>query len=331
MSLPNDHHDSVTMEIIKYSEEWKENWDEFVLASNNGTMFHLQKFFDYHTPGKFKFDHLIFLEKGKIAALLPGAIRKGAFESPIGASYGSIVTKDVKFADAMEIVSTLKNYCKQIGLKEILLTAAPMVYERHQNQNLDFAMLWQGFRYSLHYISSAIKLNPYTDILERFAPTTRRNVRKSIKDFKLRVEMNDRYDEFYPILLENKARHNVKPTHSYEDLLKLKQLLPDNLKLFMVYLENKPIGGSLMFIANKTVAVCFYNMLYYEYEQYKPIQRVMYEVVKHYTEAGFEYVDIGVSQDTKAANPMTPSMSLIDFKEKFDAKTIMRNTLHINL
>jgi hypothetical protein len=53
----------------------------------------------------------------------------------------------------------------------------------------------------------------------------------------------------------------------------------------------------------------------------------MYEVVKWATENGFKYVDIGVSQDTKADNPMTPSMSLIDFKEKFDAKTVMRNTL----
>jgi hypothetical protein len=57
----------------------------------------------------------------------------------------------------------------------------------------------------------------------------------------------------------------------------------------------------------------------------------MFEVMKYSTEKGYKYVDIGVSQDTKAENPMTPSMSLIEFKEKFDAKTIMRNTLHIKL
>lgn len=319
------------MEVIKYTPEWKEKWDRFVLESNNGTMFHLQKFFDYHTPGKFKFDHLMFLEKGEIKALLPGAIVNGTFESPIGASYGSIVTKDVKFAEAMDIVSTLKDYCKKNALKEILLTAAPMVYEKHPNQNLDFAMLWQGFSYQLHYISSAIKLDKTIDILERFSPTVRRNVRKTLKDFHLKVEINERYDQFYPILLENKSRHNVKPTHSYEDLLKLKELLPDRLKLFMVYLEDKPIGGSLMFFVNDVCALCFYNMLMYEYEMYKPIQRVMYEVVKYSTENNYQYVDIGVSQDTKAENPMTPSMSLIEFKEKFDAKTIMRNTLHIKL
>jgi predicted N-acyltransferase len=319
------------MEIVKYSEEWKMKWDEFVLNSNNGTMFHLQKFFDYHTAGKFKFDHLIFLKKNKIAALLPGRLTNGIFESPVGASYGSIVTGDIKFAESMELVSVLLDYGRKNGIKEFELTPAPMVYETYQNQNLDFAMLWQGFSFKLHYISSAIKLDKERDIIERLSPTIRRNVRKSLKNSAIRVEINERYDEFYPILLENKARHNVRPTHSYEDLLRLKELMPENLKLFMVYLNDEPIGGSSMFFANKNVGLCFYNMLRYEYAEYKPIQRVMYEVLKYSTENGYAYVDIGVSQDTKAQNPMTPSMSLIEFKEKFDAKTIMRNTFHIKL
>lgn len=319
------------MEVIKYSDEWKEKWDRFVLQSNNGTMFHLQNFFDYHTPGKFRFDHLLFVEKNKIIALLPGRLTNGLYESPVGASYGSIVTGDIKFAEAMELVSTLLNYGRKNGIKEFELTPAPMVYETYQNQNLDFAMLWQGFSFKLHYISSAIKLDKERDIIERLSPTTRRNVRKSLKNPSIRVEINERYDEFYPILLLNKARHNVKPTHSYEDLLRLKELMPDNLKLFMVYFNDEPIGGSSMFFANKNVALCFYNMLRYDYAEYKPIQRVMYEVLKYSTEKGYAYVDIGVSQDTKAENPMTPSMSLIEFKEKFDAKTIMRNTFYIKL
>jgi len=316
------------MKIIEYTPEWKEKWDRFVLESNNGTMFHLQKFFDYHKPGKFNFNHLIFVDKGNIVAVLPGSIIKETlFESPIGASYGSIVTKDIKFSQAMDIVQTLIDYGKSKGWKEILLTSAPRVYERYPNENLDFAMLWLGFKYDLHYISSAIKLFPERDIISRFQQTVRRNIRKTLRDSDIRVEINDRYDEFYPILVDNKARHGVKPTHSYEDLLKLKELLPDNLKLFMVYYKDKPIAGSSLFICNEIVTLCFYNMLLYEYEHLKPIHRVMYEVVKWSTDNGYQYVDIGVSQDTKAANPMTPSMSLIDFKEKFDARTVMRNTL----
>lgn len=319
------------MEIIEYSEEWKDKWDEFVVNSSNGTMFHMQKFFDYHTPNKFSFNHLLFLENNKIVALLPGSLLDGEiYESPIGASYGSIVIGDITFLKTQEIVKTLIEYGRKNKWKELILTSAPMIYETYPNHNLDFAMLWQGFNYDLHYISSAIKLDNEKDIISRFKPTIRRNIRKSQKEG-ITVEVNERYDEFYPILIENKSRHNVKPTHSYEDLLKLKELMPDRLKLFMVYHNDKPIAGSLMFYANKNVAICFYNMLLYDYAKYKPIQRVMYEVVKDATERGYNYVDIGVSQDTSADNPMTPSESLIDFKEKFDAKSIMRNTLHLEL
>ncbi|GJQ62190.1 MAG: hypothetical protein SCALA702_12430 [Melioribacteraceae bacterium] len=320
------------MQIIPYTKEWKERWDNFVLESNNGTMFHMQKFFDYHKPGRFSFNHLMIVEKGKLIGVLPGAIVDDmVYESPIGASYGSIVLKDLKFADTLEVVDTLIEYGKKEGFKEFLLTSAPNIYEKVQNQNLDFALLWRGFNYDLHYISSAIKLDPDTDFISRCSQTIRRNIRKSLKNENIRVEINDRYDEFYPILLDNKSRHNVKPTHSLEDLYKLAELLPDNLKLFMVYLNDKPIAGSSMFLGNDQVAICFYNMLLYDYAEYKPIQRVMYEVVKYSTEQGYKYVDIGVSQDTSADNPMTPSMSLIEFKEKFDAKTTMRNTFRLKL
>ena len=319
------------MEIIHYTEDWKEKWDKFVEESNNGTLFHLQRFFGYHTPEKFTFNHLIFLEKGKIVALLPGAMVGDKFESPIGASYGSIVTKDIKFNKALELVTALLDYGKENGIKEFELTAAPVVYEDKPNQNLDFAMLWLGFSYSLHYISSAIKLDKDNDIISRFQPTIRRNIRKSLSNAEIKVEINNRYDQFYPILLNNKARHDVKPTHTFEELLRLEKLLPESIKLFMIYYKDIPIAGSLMFFVNRTCALCFYNMLNYEYEHLKPIHRIMYEVVKYSTENGYSYVDIGVSQDTKAENPMTPSLGLIDFKEKFDAKTVMRNTLRIKL
>src|SRR3990170_8015944 len=93
--------------------------------------------------------------------------------------------------------------------------------------------------------------------------------------------------------------------------LKKNKLFPDSLKLFMVYFNDMPIAGSSVFICNNQVTLCFYNMLKYEFEYLKPIHRIMYEVVEWSTVNGYQYVDIGVSQDTKAANPMTPSMSLI--------------------
>ncbi len=319
------------MEIIQYTENWKEKWDAFVLQSNNGTLFHMQQFLRYHAPDKFQFHHLIFIENSKIIGVLPGRLKDGIYESPIGSSYGSIVTRDIKFATAMEFVSTLLDYANKNSIREICLTAAPLIYEKYPNQNLDFAMLWQGFKYKTHYISSVILLDPNRDIISRLQRSVRYYVKKSLKDKNIHIEINDDYETFYPILLHNLSKHKVRPTHSLDELLRLKRLMPDNLKLFMVYHQEKAIGGSLMFFCNPQVALCFYNMFYYDYAEYRPIHRVMYDVVKYATEHGYRYVDIGVSQDTSALNPMTPNDSLISFKESFDAKAIMRNTLYIQL
>ena len=100
------------VEIISYTEKYREAWDRFVLQSNNGTMFHLQRFLDYHAPEKFRFHHLLFVEKGKIVAVLPGRFKDGIFESPIGASYGSIVIDDIPFARVMELVSCFLDYAR---------------------------------------------------------------------------------------------------------------------------------------------------------------------------------------------------------------------------
>ena len=40
--------------------------------------------------------------------------------------------------------------------------------------------------------------------------------------------------EFYPILLENKAKFGVKPTHTLEELLQLHELVPELMQLFLV-------------------------------------------------------------------------------------------------
>ena len=317
----------MAIEVVEYSAEWKERWDSFVLRSNNGTMFHLQEFLSYHEKGRFPWHHLVFLDKKNIVAVLPGAMMGTTFESPIGSSYVSFVTNNIDFATALEIVDVFSDYCRDRHVERALLTPAPFIYQKVISQNIDYALAYRGFAYDKHYISHAIRLD-HRDFVKSFQSTARRYIHKYIREQPLRVEVSDDYESFYPILLKNKERHGVRPTHTLDELLRLKRLLPENLVLFLVFKGSKPIAGSLMFACNSQVALCFYNMLLYEYEQYNPIHVVMYEVVKWAMDKGFAWVDIGVSQDTKAENQMTPSMSLIRFKEKFNAHGILRSTFY---
>ena len=315
------------IEILEYKEEWKDRWDAFVLTSNNGTIFHLQRFLDYHIERTFQWNHLLFRQKGEIIAVLPAAMMGSTLESPIGASYGSFVTRDIPFETALELVDAFADYCRSRGFERALLTPPPFIYQTNLSQNMDYALAYRGFEYDKHYISHAIPLND-PEYLNNFQSTARRYIRKYLREHDVTVEISKDYDSFYPILLKNKQRHNVSPTHTLEELKRLQKLFPDKLVLFMVKRNGKPIAGSLLFVCNPRVVLCFYNMLLYEFEKFNPIHAVMYEVVKWATQNHYAWVDIGVSQDTHAENSMTPAMSLIRFKEKFNARGLLRSTFY---
>ena len=317
----------MTLEVVRYSPRWSDSWDRFVLQSNNGTIFHLQCFLDYHRERSFNWHHLLFLDGKTIVAILPAATTGSTLESPVGASYGSFVTGDVSFSAALDLVDVFSEYCRSANIERTLLTPPPSIYQRIHTQNIDYALAYRGFTYDKHYISHAIEIQD-SDLISTFQPTARRYVRKYIREGALQIGLSDDLDSFYPILIKNKQKHGVLPTHSLEELKRLKQMFPDRILLFLVQYKKKPIAGSLLFVCNPQVILCFYNMLLYEFEHFHPIHAVMYEALRWSREHRFRWFDIGVSQDTHAENQMTPAMSLIRFKEQFNARGILRSTMY---
>jgi hypothetical protein len=317
----------MALEFVPYEAKWRDTWDEFVLRSNNGTIFHMQRFLEYHDKGKFNWHHLLCMDGGKWLGLLPAAQMGSTLESPIGASYGSFVTGDLPFGKAVDLVEAYSEYCRQNHIERTVLTAPPFIYQKNISQNIDYALAYLGFSYDKHYISHAIALKD-PDFVPSFQSTARRYIHKYLREHSLQIEISTDLDTFYPILVENKKRHDVKPTHTLAELKRLQKLFPDDIVLFLAWKGKKPIAGSLVFLCNQQVSLCFYNMLLYEYEYENPIHALMYEVVKWSIEKGCSWVDIGVSQDTHAENQMTPAMSLIRFKEKFAARGILRSTFY---
>ncbi len=315
------------MDITLYDPSQKDEWDSFVLRSNNGTIFHLQHFLEYHQPGKFPFHHLMFYKDGKLRAVLPGGLDKlMIFESPAGASYGSFVIGDIKFNETLEVIDAFEDYCWQKGIREVYLTSAPFIYQKELSHNLEYALLYRGFTYQRHYISHVIRLHEMDDILTSFQKTTRNIIRQSLRQDVLALEESENFDEFYPILVQNKRKHDAKPTHTLDELYRLRDLLGDRLRLLLVRHNGKAIGGIVSFHCNEDVLLCFYIAMIYEYQHLRPIYRSMFEIIKYAKEKGYRFLDTGVSQDTRADNPMTPSLDLIFFKEKFNSRGILRST-----
>ena len=315
--------------IQEYTPDCRNEWEAFVDASNNGTMFHNLKFLDYHSAGKFDFYNLMIRRNDELIGVLPGGLKNGnTFWSPTGASYGSVVTGDIHFETALDIVDAVLEFGRTKKWSDLYMIPPPFIYFDNYNQHIEYAFLYRKFDFELHYISHAIHLNHGNDYLAYFDKTARKTIHKIQREGKLRIEDSDDYATFHNILTENKARHDVKPTHTLEDMLKIRELMPDRVKLMLVYDGDLPIAGTWLFLCNPQVVLCFYNMLLYEYEHMKPIYLVMNETVRWAIENGYRWVDIGVSQDTKAEDPMTPSLNLIQFKERFDSRGVLRTTYH---
>jgi hypothetical protein len=317
---------SARMEVKLYEESDRERWDSFIEGSNNGTIFHLQKFLDYHEPGKFDFHHLVFEKDSNIFAVLPGQLRDGIFKSPMGASLGGFVSNDISYDRTTEIVEAFLRHSRDYDFQEVYLTHPLLVYYKTFTQNFEYALLHREFDYHVHLYSSVVDLKETYD-LAHYEKSARNAIRKAEKSG-LEVTIDNDFDKFYPILIENKKKFNLKPTHTLDELKRIDDLLPGRLKLFLAKKDDDVIGGSLIFICNDNTIIDFYIAQNYDFQEYRPINMVLHEIINWGRKNGYSHFDIGVNQDTASSNPMDLNEPLVAFKYRMGAKCVLRSTLH---
>jgi len=314
--------------IETYRDELKEKWDCFVEKANNGTVFHKIQFLNYHPPDRFNFHNLIFQKQSNPVALLPGMLNNGTYKSPAGASFGGIVMDDMSFSKTNTIVNKFLEYCRDQKIKEVYLTLPPITCLKEMNENLEYVLLYNGFSYSNNMYTSVINLSKLGKTpIKKLHQNARNAIRKGIKS-NLEVKLSEDYENFYPILLKNKEKFEVSVTHSLDELKKLNNLLPGTLKLFLVYSKGVLLGGSLIFVCNERTLLAFYIALDYNYQKYRPINYLLYEIIKWGQENGFKYLDLGVNQEESKNNPMEVNQGLISFKSSMGAQCFFRNQFY---
>ena len=314
--------------VRKFTVKDTKNWDDFVNGSNNGTIFHLRSFLSYHIDRKFIDHSLVFEKKGGITALFPAAeINNNGtkiLHSHPGASFGGFVFNFLSFEDANLLITTFEKYCKDKKFDKTFFVDTPAIYDIKTDQTLNYLLHWQKYKIEEYYISSIIDIRLNNDSLEFLHARKKRYVKSYLEDNDLTIKWKNDFDQFYPILVDNKKKHNVTPTHSLEELVKLNELHPGKLHLLLLYHKKILIGGTLNFIINRKCGMVFYNMISYNYSSLQPATIQIYESINWAKEYNLNYLDLGVSQQPKAENPITPHPSLIKFKEQLGATTIIR-------
>lgn len=307
-------------------------WEGFVRTANNGTIFHERKFLGYHPEGRFNDHSLIIEKKGKLKALFPAVeIVSGGRKTLVshqGSSYGGIIVQqNLSFQESYDFVEVLCEYARGAGFDRIQMTLPPAIYQHTVSNYLDFSLITHGFTYKKRDVSSMLTIESTPEEnLARFAATHRTAVRKALKE-DVSVRESEDWGDFYHLLKENlKIRHNVQPTHSLDELMLLRKLYPERIRLFGAYWEEKLIAGVVNFSVNQDVVLAFYISHMEEYQHLRAVNLLFYEIISWCHKASFRYLDFGIFTVN-----MEPNFGLGRFKENFGASGVFRDTFELDL
>ena len=197
--------------MIKVKKLLKSNfaaWDTFVLRANNGTIFHLRDFLNYHPKNRFKDFSLEFHKNNNLLSVIPAAVvlknNKKLFVSHPGASFASFVTKeDFSIKDSFEVVEKLIKYTKSEGFDGVQLKTPPAFYSKRISNYIEYALLSSGFNYLNREVTSTLFIEKNENaILKKFKSSHSRAVRKS-QNLGVEIKITDQVDEFFLMLEKN--------------------------------------------------------------------------------------------------------------------------------
>ncbi|MCF7806962.1 MAG: GNAT family N-acetyltransferase [Candidatus Marinimicrobia bacterium] len=322
----------MSIETRLFQPDDLEHWDRFVGQANNGTIFHERRFLSYHPTDRFHDHSLILEKKGKTIALFPAALRKEkegkALVSHPGSSYGGLVVgRDLSIRDSYDIVEALIRYTRSEGLHKIKMTLPPAIYQSRVSNYLDFSLIKHGFQYVKRDVSSMLTIEPSPEEnLALFRTSHRTAVRKAIKQG-VTINESDDWRSFYSILKTNlKIRHGVNPTHTLDEIIKLKTLYPERIKLFSAFLGKKMVAGVVNFSVNQDVVLAFYISHDEAHQKLRAVNLLFYEIIKWCQANNFKYLDFGIF-----TVDMDPNFGLGRFKENFGASGVFRDTFEREL
>ena len=237
------------IEITKYQPEYKELWNNFIKKSKNGTFMLDRDYMDYHSD-RFQDNSLMFFnEKQELIAVIPANITDNVLFSHGGLTYGGVVSdKKMTVQKMLDIFDNLIKKKKKENIKKFVYKRIPWVYYTYPSDE-DFYAL---FRYGASLIRCDISTAIYLPERIKFNERRKRNIKKAIKS-DLKFKRTEDFEQYITILSEVlKIHHNTKPVHTADELRKLAQTFPDNIKLYAAYNSDNMLAGVLIFETETT-------------------------------------------------------------------------------
>lgn len=223
-------------------------WNAFISEAKNATFLFHRDFMEYHKDRFEDFSLLVF-ENEKLVAVLPANRVENQIYSHQGLTYGGFVfSEKMKLSFALAIFKKVLLFLDEHKIKTLQLKSIPPFYTSHFSDEIKYALFLAEAKLIRRDSLSAIDLKtPYF-----ISKTRKESIRRGMKNG-LIIKEELQFDLFWKeILMPNLERkHQVKPVHSVEEITKLQQKFPQNIRHFNVYDQDKIVAGTTVFITDK--------------------------------------------------------------------------------
>ncbi len=321
------------MEVVQYNESYRDEWEAFITASINGNFLHTRAFYDQNPQNAQSDASLMFYRKGKLAAVLPAvqytSENTTILNSHLRSTYGGyIISKKMGMTDAVEMVNNTIDYARNAGVNEIIIRNPFRILYNTISDETDYAMWRCGFSIKYRELETYIDLKPVLEDIKRdFDKGTKYNTIKAWKT--VSVKETEDFKGFWEMLTENLlSKFGKAPVHTAEGIIALRNAVGrDSIKLFGAYLEDRLIGGCVVFTFKNTLHAQ-YIAQDNAYQEHRCINAVTDYIIDWGKQNGYSYFNLGTGNDKQG---MYINEGLTHFKESFGGRGVLRETMHIKL
>jgi hypothetical protein len=303
--------------VKRYQESDYQDWNAFIGKAKNATFLFHRDFMDYHKD-RFEDYSLIVLDKEKCVAVLPANRVGNPVFSHQGLTYGSLVYDEkIKLASVIEIFKSVLSFLNDNKIEKLQLKLIPSIYHQKPAEELNYALFLAKAQLIRRDSMAVIDLSKkYT-----LSKLRKRGVQKGISNDLVVKEVEVFEDFWNKILIPNLAKkHQAKPVHSLEEIIKLKALFPKNIRQFNVY-ENEIIVAGTTVFESENVAHCQYISGIEAKNELGGIDLLFYQLISEVFK-NKRFFDFGISNENQGKNL---NNGLSYWKESFGASTIVQD------
>lgn len=295
--------------ILQYKNTYEERWDRFIFEKSvNGTFLQSRRFLNYHPVDRFEdASFLVIDEKDNIVAAVPGCIQykehRKIFYSHMGSTFGGIVIAECTYIarKVMDIVQLAEEYLKQMGFEKIVYKITPTIFSKEPSDLLEYILFHEKYMEEKE-LNLFIEFGAYKDnIMSNISRGKKRYIRQCITEG-MRVQTLEREEDIkklHVMLIENLKKYSLKPIHTAEELMLLKnKFIVDECGFYGIFLQEDLVAASMMFyFHNVGIAHSQYLCARPEFDSLSPMSYLYCCMIEEMKRKGFRKLSWGISSE----------------------------------